>query len=75
MQWLVFRNDGLVTAEQYAMRAAVAGAKGEALGEGEFWDRFDKTRPLQRRKIFVLKCLREVEIRICAPASKLHERV
>ena len=60
MQWLVFRNSGLVTAEQYALRAADAGAQGKALGEGEFWDRFDNQRPLQRRRIFVLKCLREV---------------
>ena len=60
MQWLVFRNSGLVSAEQYALKAADAGAEGKALGEGEFWDRFDSQRPLQRRKVFVLKCLREV---------------
>lgn len=59
MQWLVFRNDGLYTAEGYSTRAAKAGAEGRALGEGEFWDRFDPQRPLQRRKVFVIKCLRE----------------
>eukprot|EP00192_Tetraselmis_astigmatica_P011306 CAMPEP_0117664572 /NCGR_PEP_ID=MMETSP0804-20121206/9300_1 /TAXON_ID=1074897 /ORGANISM="Tetraselmis astigmatica, Strain CCMP880" /LENGTH=367 /DNA_ID=CAMNT_0005471831 /DNA_START=247 /DNA_END=1350 /DNA_ORIENTATION=- len=59
-QWLVFRNDGTTSAEVYANKAAQAGAKGEAVGEGEFWDRFDSERPLKRRKIFVLKCLRQM---------------
>lgn len=59
-QWLVFRNDGIVTAAEYAGRAAQAGAAGEAVGEQEFWDRFDTARPLQRRKVFLIKILRQV---------------
>lgn len=54
-QWLLFRNDGVATAADYCQVAAAAGAKGEALGEGEFWDKWDAARPLQRRKVFILK--------------------
>lgn len=58
-QWLVFRNDGLTTAAAYAVRAAEAGKEDRALGEGEVWDMFDKSRPIARRQVFVLKCIKE----------------
>eukprot|EP00873_Tetraselmis_striata_P006732 jgi/Tetstr1/426996/TSEL_017203.t1 len=50
-QWLVFRNDGLTTAAAYAVRAAEAGKEDRALGEGEVWDMFDKSRPIARRQM------------------------
>eukprot|EP00191_Tetraselmis_sp_GSL018_P005168 CAMPEP_0177620438 /NCGR_PEP_ID=MMETSP0419_2-20121207/26903_1 /TAXON_ID=582737 /ORGANISM="Tetraselmis sp., Strain GSL018" /LENGTH=416 /DNA_ID=CAMNT_0019119991 /DNA_START=173 /DNA_END=1421 /DNA_ORIENTATION=- len=59
-QWLVFRNDGLASAESYCAKATQASADGRAVGEGEFWDRFDASRPIRRRKIFILKCIREM---------------
>lgn len=57
-QWLVFRDDGRKTAADYANMAAEATTEGRAVGEWEFWDRFDKSRPIQRRRIFVTKLLR-----------------
>jgi hypothetical protein len=57
-QWLVFRDDGRITAADYAKEAAQATAEGRALGEWEFWDRFDKSRPIQRRRLFITKLLR-----------------
>eukprot|EP00191_Tetraselmis_sp_GSL018_P024113 CAMPEP_0177623594 /NCGR_PEP_ID=MMETSP0419_2-20121207/28987_1 /TAXON_ID=582737 /ORGANISM="Tetraselmis sp., Strain GSL018" /LENGTH=402 /DNA_ID=CAMNT_0019124159 /DNA_START=168 /DNA_END=1378 /DNA_ORIENTATION=+ len=57
---LVFRNDGLASAESYCAKATQASADGRAVGEGEFWDRFDASRPIRRRKIFILKCIREM---------------
>lgn len=57
-QWLVFRDDGKVTAVDYAKMAADATTEGRAVGEWEFWDRFDKTRPILRRLIYITKLLR-----------------
>lgn len=57
-QWLVFRDDGKATAADYAKMAAEATTEGRAVGEWDFWDRFDKTRPIQRRLIFITKLLR-----------------
>ncbi|KAH8931045.1 hypothetical protein BDL97_19G001600 [Sphagnum fallax] len=57
-QWLVFRDDGRITAADYAKEAAQATAEGCAVGEWEFWDRFDKSRPIQRRQHFITKLLR-----------------
>ncbi|CAM6041541.1 unnamed protein product [Sphagnum compactum] len=57
-QWLVFRDDGRITAADYAKEAAQATAEGRAVGEWEFWDRFDKSRPIQRRRQFITKLLR-----------------
>ncbi|CAK9266705.1 unnamed protein product [Sphagnum jensenii] len=57
-QWLVFRDDGRITAADYAKEAAQATAEGCAVGEWEFWDRFDKSRPIQRRRHFITKLLR-----------------
>ncbi|KAH8970055.1 hypothetical protein BDL97_02G067000 [Sphagnum fallax] len=57
-QWLVFRDDGRITAADYAKEAAQATAEGRAVGEWEFWDRFDKSRPIQRRWHFITKLLR-----------------
>jgi hypothetical protein len=54
-QWLLFRNDGIITAAEYAARAAQATQKGQTVGEGEFWDRFNTRAPLKRRKIFIMK--------------------
>ncbi|KAH9530802.1 hypothetical protein CY35_19G003200 [Sphagnum magellanicum] len=57
-QWLVFGDDGRITAADYAKEAAQATAEGRAVGEWEFWDRFDKSRPIQRRRHFITKFLR-----------------
>ncbi len=54
----MFRDDGRITAADYAKEAAQATAEGRALGEWEFWDRFDKSRPIQRRRLFITKLLR-----------------
>lgn len=58
MQWLVFRDDGRRTAADYAKAASEATAKNEAVGQWDFWDRFDPSRPIQRRRYFVIKLLR-----------------
>mmetsp|Transcript_514 Transcript_514/g.1104 ORF Transcript_514/g.1104 Transcript_514/m.1104 type:complete len:446 (+) Transcript_514:52-1389(+) len=52
-KWLVFRNDGLSTAASYAAEAAKATSEGRALGEGEFWDNLDESRPIARRRAFI----------------------
>jgi hypothetical protein len=54
-QWLAFENRGINTAAQYADAASKAFVAGQAVGEGEFWDRFDPQRPLTRRRLFVTK--------------------
>jgi hypothetical protein len=54
----VFRDDGKVTAADYAKMAAEATTEGRAVGEWDFWDRFDKSRPIQRRLVFITKLLR-----------------
>jgi hypothetical protein len=56
-QWLVFWDDGRITAAHYAKEAAQATAEGRAVGEWQFWDRFDKSRPIQRRQHFITKLL------------------
>ena len=61
-QWLVFRNDGLTTAAAYAAAAAEAGARRQALGSGELLDRLNPARPLARRRLFVLRLLRQVSL-------------
>lgn len=55
---LTCRNDGVYTAEQYARAAAEAFEQSVAVGEGEFWDRFSPERPLERRRLMVLRILR-----------------
>eukprot|EP00271_Cylindrocystis_brebissonii_P006493 TRINITY_DN19272_c0_g1_i1.p1 TRINITY_DN19272_c0_g1~~TRINITY_DN19272_c0_g1_i1.p1 ORF type:complete len:526 (+),score=72.01 TRINITY_DN19272_c0_g1_i1:372-1949(+) len=59
-QWLVLRDDGSITAAEYAKRAATATEKGESVGEWDFWDRFDRDRPLLRRQKFIVQVLRGV---------------
>ncbi|KAJ7563759.1 hypothetical protein O6H91_03G125100 [Diphasiastrum complanatum] len=57
-QWLVFRDDGRITAANYAKAASEATAEGRAVGEWDFWDQFDPSRPIQRRRVFITKLLR-----------------
>eukprot|EP00850_Spirogloea_muscicola_P006396 SM000030S11405 [mRNA] locus=s30:494751:498073:+ [translate_table: standard] len=57
-QWLVFRDNGTYSTADYAKRAAAAMDEGASVGEGEFWDRWDKARPVARRRVFVVKLLR-----------------
>lgn len=59
-QWLVFKNDGVVSAAQYAAAAGQATEDGQALGEAEFWDRFDPSRVIARRQTFILSVMRQV---------------
>lgn len=54
-RWLLFHNAGATSAAEYAQRAAQATVDGTAVGEGEFWDKFDSAGPLKRRKIFLVK--------------------
>ena len=60
MQWLVLRDDGTITAAAYAKLAAAATDAGAAVGEWEFFDRFDRQRPLERRQRFLVRLLRGV---------------
>lgn len=57
-QWLVLRDDGRITAANYAKAASEATTEGRAVGEWEFWDRFDRSQPIKRRQIFIIKLLR-----------------
>ncbi len=57
-QWLACQDDGRITAADYAKEAAQATAEGRAVGEWEFWDCFDKSRPIQRHRHFITKLLR-----------------
>ncbi|CAG9464847.1 unnamed protein product [Pedinophyceae sp. YPF-701] len=59
-QWLVFRAglDGTATLEEYAKVAAEATSTKGTVGEGEFWDRFDYSRALRRRQVFLLRAIR-----------------
>lgn len=52
VQWLVFRNDGTVTAAEWARQAAMGGSGGGLFGA------FDRGRP-ERRQAFVLEVLRQ----------------
>ncbi|KAK9828536.1 hypothetical protein WJX72_000643 [[Myrmecia] bisecta] len=58
-QWLVFRNDGTISAAAYAAKAAEATASGRSVGEGEMFDRLDPAKPLARRRAFVIELLRQ----------------
>ncbi|KAG6548408.1 hypothetical protein Mapa_009894 [Marchantia paleacea] len=59
-QWLVFRDSGQITGADYAKAASQATSKGEAVGQWDFWDRFEPERPILRRKIYITKLLRGV---------------
>ena len=58
-QWLVFRNDGTITAAAYAQEAAVATLAGRAVGQPNFFDRLDRNKPLARRRAFVVRIMRQ----------------
>lgn len=58
-RWLLFHDAGATSAAEWAKSAAQATADGAAVGEGEFWDRFDATMPIKRRKIFIVKVRRD----------------
>ena len=55
--WLVLRNDGLSTVDQFAVQCAKAFGEGRAVGEAQFWDRFDSTAPLRRRADIIRRIL------------------
>ncbi|CAM6127052.1 unnamed protein product [Calypogeia fissa] len=57
-QWLVFQDRGQVTAVDYAKAAGKATVDKTAVGEWDFWDRFDIERPIKRRQVFIVKLLR-----------------
>ncbi|CAI5464554.1 unnamed protein product [Closterium sp. Yama58-4] len=57
-KWLVMRDDGYITAADYAKAASEATAEARAVGDFEVWDRFDPAKPLFRREIFIRKLLR-----------------
>ncbi|KAL2653141.1 hypothetical protein R1flu_021269 [Riccia fluitans] len=59
-QWLVFRDNGQITGQEYAKTASEATSAGESVGQWDFWDRFDPERPILRREIFITKLLRGV---------------
>lgn len=57
-QWLVFQDEGTATAADYAKAAGLATTERRAVGESEFLDYFDCSRPIKRRYIFIIKLLR-----------------
>lgn len=57
-QWLAFRDDGQVTAADYAKAASTATTEGCAVGDWEFLDLFDYNRIIRRRRMFIIKLLR-----------------
>ncbi|KAI5084689.1 hypothetical protein GOP47_0000858 [Adiantum capillus-veneris] len=57
-QWLVFRDDGQSTAADYAKAAGISTTERRAVGDWEFLDYFDYSRPIKRRYIFIIKLLR-----------------
>eukprot|EP00899_Mesostigma_viride_P029366 jgi/Mesvir1/9614/Mv17240-RA.2 len=59
-QWLVFYDQGTVTAADYAAMAAEATARGVAVGTVEFLDKFDPSKVIARRRRFVLSILQQV---------------
>lgn len=69
-QWLVLRDNGAATAADYARAAAGATSGGEAVGEGELWDRFDPARPIRRRARF----LRRVMAGLMSGLAFMHSR-
>jgi len=52
-QWLVFRNDGQITAASYAAEAAQATAESKAVGNPDFLDNMMPERPIARRQTFI----------------------
>eukprot|EP00892_Ulva_mutabilis_P009344 jgi/Ulvmu1/6782/UM030_0120.1 len=74
-RWLLFHNAGATSAAEYAERAAQATVDGKAVGEGEFWDQFDGGAPLKRRKLFIVKLLRQVftGLAFMHAAGRLHQ--
>ncbi|CAI5503395.1 unnamed protein product [Closterium sp. Naga37s-1] len=57
-KWLVMRDNGYITAADYAKAASEATAEARAVGDFEVWDRFDPAKPLFRREVFIRKLLR-----------------
>ncbi|CAI7838469.1 unnamed protein product, partial [Closterium sp. NIES-53] len=57
-KWLVMRDNGYITAADYAKAASEATAEARAVGDFEVWDRFDPAKPVFRREIFIRKLLR-----------------
>lgn len=57
-QWLVFLDNGQMTASDYAKAAVKASTEGRAVGDWEFLDIFDRNRPIKRRRTFIIKLLR-----------------
>ena len=66
MQWLVFRNDGITTAAQWAQQVSQSGT-----GGGMF-SKFDSGR-IERQQAFALEVLRQTLK--ASPASPLHTQV
>ncbi|KAH7424410.1 hypothetical protein KP509_11G007400 [Ceratopteris richardii] len=59
-QWLVFQDRGQLTAADYAKAAGLATTDRRAVGNWEFLDYLDYSRPIQRRRIFIIKMLRGI---------------
>ena len=61
----MFRNDGTITAAAYAQEAAAATTAGRAVGQPNFLDRLDRSKPLARRRAFVIRIMRQT-MQVCA---------
>lgn len=59
VQWLVFQDNGVDTAAQYAMAAAQATVEMKSVGSGDFWDGMDPIRIIRRRHRFILEILQQ----------------
>ncbi|KAL1547360.1 hypothetical protein AAHA92_23847 [Salvia divinorum] len=56
-QWLAFRNDGKYTAAGYAQVASEKMSKYSDVGGQTFWNPFEKSETIKRRRYFITKLL------------------
>ncbi|XP_042047134.1 uncharacterized protein LOC121793018 [Salvia splendens] len=56
-QWLAFRNDGKYTAAGYAQVASEKMTKYSDVGGQTFWNPFEKSETIKRRRYFITKLL------------------
>lgn len=57
LQWLAFRNDGKYTAAGYAQVASEKMSKYSEVGGQKFWNPFERSETIKRRRYFITKLL------------------
>eukprot|EP00891_Asterochloris_glomerata_P003128 jgi/Astpho2/3128/Aster-x1121 len=67
-QWLVFRDEGTVSAMAWAQAAAEASARDGCVGDSDVGDILQPRNPMLRRRGFVMTLMRQImEVRVSAP--------